>query len=93
MKRICVVVPWPAGLHLRPAAQLVAASRRFRSTIQLHCGDKIADVRSILSIVALCAAMGTGLIVDISGDDEQEASQQIEQVFGGDQGPPPSIRS
>ena len=43
-------------------------------------------MRSILSVVALCATMGTALVVEVSGDDEQEAAQQIEQVFASDAG-------
>jgi phosphotransferase system HPr (HPr) family protein len=81
VKRTCVVIPWPQGLHLRPATQLLQAARSFRSSIHLRCGDRIADARNILAVLTLCATMGTGLIVEISGDDEQAASQLIEQVF------------
>jgi phosphotransferase system HPr (HPr) family protein len=81
MKRFTVVVPWPGGLHLRPAMTLIQVAKRFRSTVQLRCGERIADLRSILSIIALCATMGTGLDVEAVGDDEQDAAQAIEQVF------------
>lgn len=43
-------------------------------------------MRSILSVVALCATMGTALVVEVSGDDEQTVTQQIEQVFASDAG-------
>lgn len=81
MKRTKVVVPWQGGLHLRPAMKLVQVARGFQSTIRLSCGEKIADLRSILSVIALCAAMGTGLDVEAVGEDEQDAAQAIEQVF------------
>ena len=81
MKLLHVVVPWAAGLHLRPAAQLVQVARGFRATIHLRCADKIADTRNILSLLALCATLGTPLTVEITGDDEQAAGQRIEQVF------------
>ena len=86
MKRANVVVPWSGGLHLRPAAKLVQIARGCRATIHLRCADRIADVRSILSVVALCATMGTALVVEVSGDDEQTVTQQIEQVFASDGG-------
>jgi len=60
---------------------LVRVARGFRSTIHLKCGEKIADLRSIMSIIALCATMGTGLDIEVTGDDEQDATQAIEQVF------------
>ena len=81
MKRSRVVVLWKQGLHLRPAAKLVEVARDFHSSIQLKCGGKIADLRSILSVMALCATMGTGLDVEAVGDDEQDAIQAIERVF------------
>lgn len=81
MKCSRVVVPWHGGLHLRPAAKLVQVARQFKSTVYLKCGGKIADLRSILSVIALCASMGTGLDIEAIGDDEQDAAQAIEQVF------------
>jgi phosphotransferase system HPr (HPr) family protein len=81
MKTLRIIVPWPQGLHLRPAARLVRVARRFRSTILLKCGDNIADVRSILSILALCATLGTALDLEAVGDDEQHAVEAVEHVF------------
>ena len=81
MKRAKVVVLWHGGLHLRPAAKLVEVAKQFQSTVYLKCGGKIADLRSILSVLALCATMGTGLDIEVIGDDEQDAAQAIEQVF------------
>ncbi len=81
MKRSKVVVSWREGLHLRPAATLVRLGRQFRSTIFLKCRGKVADLRSILSIISLCATMGTTLEIEASGDDEQDATRAVEQVF------------
>jgi len=81
MKRAKVVVLWHGGLHLRPAAKLVEVAKQFHSMVYLKCGGKIADLRSILSVLALCATMGTGLDIEAIGDDEQDAAQAIEQVF------------
>ncbi len=69
------------GLHLRTAASLVHLSRRFRSTIFLKCGEKVADLRSILSILSLCATMGTAIDIEATGDDEHDATRAVEQVF------------
>src|SRR5271170_6030715 len=81
MKRSKVVISWREGLHLRPAAHLVRLSKRFRSTILLKCSGKVADLRSILSILSLCATMGTALDIEATGDDEQDAARAVEQVF------------
>jgi phosphotransferase system HPr (HPr) family protein len=68
-------------LHLRPAVKLVQVAKRFQSTIHLRCGEKIADLRSFLSIMALCATMGTGLDVEAVGEDEQDAARAVAQFF------------
>jgi phosphotransferase system HPr (HPr) family protein len=81
MKRTTVIIPWREGLHLRPATRLVKLSQKFRSSIRLVCGAGIADTRSIFGIVALCAAMGTQMDLEASGDDEQEAIQAFEAEF------------
>ncbi|HVU24927.1 MAG TPA: HPr family phosphocarrier protein [Opitutus sp.] len=81
MKNSRVVVLWRNGLHLRQAAALVRAAEAFRSTIHLKCGGRVANLRSILSVVALCATMGMTIDVEVSGDDEQDATVAIEQVF------------
>lgn len=81
MKRSTVVVPWNDGLHLRPAARLVRVARQFRSTILMSCDEKIADVRSILSVIALCATMGTVISIEATGEDEQTAIEALEQAF------------
>lgn len=81
MKHSKITVLWTEGLHLRRAAQLVKVARKFRSTLHLKCGGKIADLRSIVSILALCATMGTALDLEAVGDDEQEAAQTVVQVF------------
>lgn len=81
MKKVRVVVPWQEGLHLRPAANLVRTAKNFRSKISLKCGGKMADLRSILSIISLCATMGTAIDVEAMGDDEHDATRAVEQVF------------
>lgn len=81
MKRSIVTVPWLEGLHLRQAVRLARLGQRFRSTISLRCRDRCADLRSILSILALCATMGATLEIEVNGDDEQEAAQSVEQLF------------
>lgn len=85
MKSSRVFVPWKAGLHLRPAAQLVRLAQSFRSTIFLKCGDKLADARSIMSILLLAASMGAAVDVEASGEDEATAATAIAQIFSAEE--------
>jgi phosphocarrier protein HPr len=79
-----VRVRWKEGLHLRPAAQLVKLAQTFRSTIILNCGGESANMRSILSVVALCASAGTPIEVVAEGDDEIDALAAVQNVFSFD---------
>jgi phosphotransferase system HPr (HPr) family protein len=68
-------------LHLGRAASLVRLSKQFHSEIILRCGSRVADLRSILSLLSLCATMGTTLDIETVGDDEHDAVRAVEQVF------------
>ena len=81
MKSLHVVVPWKSGLHLRPAARLVRLAQSFRSSICLKANGKMADARSIISIMLLCASLGTTLDVEATGTDEDTAIQAVESIF------------
>ncbi len=81
MKKTTVTVPWEQGLHARPASKLVLTAKRFRSSIHIKAKGSIADAKSIISILLLCATVGTLLEVEISGDDEHPAAIAIEQLF------------
>lgn len=81
MKRTTLVVPWNDGLKFRSAARIIRAAQSFRSSVVLRCGDRIASVRSILSIVTLCASLGSSVTIEASGEDETRAVEAISKVF------------
>lgn len=78
-----VTVPWAEGLHLRQAMRLVRAAQKFHSRMSARCGSRRADMRSVVSLLALCATLGTTLDIEVNGDDEQEAAQTVDQLFLG----------
>ncbi|HXF43427.1 MAG TPA: HPr family phosphocarrier protein [Pyrinomonadaceae bacterium] len=71
------------GLHARAAAQLVRLASRFRSSVKLihHERQAEANAKSILSVLALAAAVGTELEIIIDGEDEDEAWITINTLF------------
>ena len=73
----------PLGLHARAAAQLVRLAARFRSTITLKREDSgaFANAKSILSVLALAAPIGTTLLIEVEGDDEHDAREAIVTIF------------
>jgi phosphotransferase system HPr (HPr) family protein len=81
MKTTTVIVPWQEGIHLRRAGNLVRLAMQFRSSILCRLGERVADARSVLSILILCAGLGASLDIEISGPDEREAIQAVDAFF------------
>ena len=61
--------------------------RDFRSSILCRLEGKVADARSIISILILCAGLGATLEIEASGPDEREAIQAIDAFFSSNDDP------
>lgn len=72
-----VVVTASSGLHARPAAALATEARRFTSDLRLVKGGREANLRSVVSIMALEVAEGDMVTVEGRGDDAAEAVSAI----------------
>jgi phosphocarrier protein HPr len=81
MKTTTVIVPWKEGIHLRRAGSLARLATRFRSSIFCRLGEKVADCRSIMNVLILCASLGATLEIEASGPDEREAIQAVDAFF------------
>lgn len=62
-----------AGLHARPAALLATTARRFTSDLRLLKGDREANARSIVSLMALEVGSGETVRIAARGDDAAAA--------------------
>lgn len=71
------------GLHARPAAQLVQTISRFKSDVSITRDDLTVNAKSIMGVMMLAAEMGTVLRFKVTGDDEQEAIEAIENTLLG----------
>jgi phosphocarrier protein HPr len=81
MKSSEVVITWKNGLHARPASRVVRTARQFASDIRLRFNGNVANARSIMSLLLLCATMGASICVEVEGEDEDKAIQAVQQVF------------
>lgn len=61
------------GLHARPARLLVQTAAQFQSQIQLRCGDKTTNAKSIVGVLKLGAVMGDTLLLHAEGEDAEKA--------------------
>lgn len=72
-----VVITNKIGLHARPATLFVQSAARFHSRIQVRCGEKHANAKSIVGILKLGASQGTTLVIHAEGEDASEAVQAL----------------
>lgn len=74
---VSAIVPEGVGLHARPAALFVQQAAGFTSAIQLTCGDRTADGKSILGVLQLGATAGSTVLVRAEGDDAEQAATRL----------------
>lgn len=70
-----ITVQSETGLHARPASQLVALIRNFKSEIKIINAPKNieANAKSMINLLTLGAQKGVELQVQCEGPDEAEA--------------------
>jgi phosphotransferase system HPr (HPr) family protein len=66
-------LPPDVDLHARPAADFVRAAMGFDANIVVAHGEREADAKSLLSVLALGAKRGSTLRLRADGDDASTA--------------------
>jgi phosphotransferase system HPr (HPr) family protein len=64
-----VHLPDSVDLHARPAADFVRCAMRFDSSIRVAAGEREADAKSLLAVLALGAKGGSSLRLRADGGD------------------------
>jgi len=65
------------GLHARPSAAFVQVASQFKADIHVLYEDKLANGKSIISIMILAAEYGATIKLRIDGEDEEEAMEAL----------------
>jgi phosphotransferase system HPr (HPr) family protein len=76
-------LPPDVDLHARPAAHFVRTALGFRSRIIVGAGEREADAKSLLSVLALGAKAGTTLRMIADGDDGAVAVETLGRCVAG----------
>ena len=61
------------GLHARASAKLTQVASRFQSDVHIARNGRRVNAKSIMGVMMLAAAMGSKLVVETDGPDEDEA--------------------
>jgi phosphocarrier protein HPr len=78
-----VALPANMDLHARPAADFVRAAMAHSASITVAAGDREADAKSLLSVLALGAKAGTTLRLRADGDDGPLAVEALGRCVAG----------
>jgi phosphocarrier protein HPr len=66
-----------AGLHARPAAQLVKLASRFASEIEVGKDGLMVNAKSIMGVLMLAAEKGSHIHIRCQGDDADQALEAL----------------
>lgn len=69
------------GLHARAATRLVNCASEFDARITIRKGARSINGKSIMGVLTLAASPGTDLIVEASGEDEEQAIEALARLI------------
>jgi phosphocarrier protein len=69
------------GLHARPSALLVTTASKFQSEVHFTKNGLRVNGKSILGVMMLAAEMGSDLLIELDGPDEEQAMTEILAVI------------
>ena len=70
-----------AGLHARPAAEIVKLAAKYRSDITVVREDLEVNGKSIMGVMMLAAECGSTLQLKAEGPDASEALDALEKLI------------
>lgn len=70
-----------AGLHARPASVVVQEATKFSSNLSIEFDGKTANLKSIMSVMALVVKANQEITIIAEGEDEKNALVSIEKVM------------
>lgn len=70
-----------AGLHARPAGQLVKEAKKYSSRITVCANGKECDATRLMVLMAMCIKCDTVVKITVDGDDEENCAAELEKFF------------
>ena len=65
------------GLHARASAKLTQVAGRFQANVWVGRNGRRVNAKSIMGVMMLAAAMGSKVMVETDGPDEQQAMDAV----------------
>lgn len=80
MQQLDIIIKNPTGLHARPAKEFVNIAKGFKSNIRVYHGEKMANAKSLISLLTLGVRSGNQIKIEVEGEDEDQALQVLESA-------------
>ena len=77
-----ILVPNATGIHARPAAVLATMAKRFDSNVQLECGGRIVNAKSLTALMKLNVKQNDKVVLIATGPDAKAALAELEVAIG-----------
>ena len=71
----------PAGIHARPAGQLVKLANGFKSACKVEGNGKKGDLKRIFTVMGMGIKAGMQIQATIEGEDEKAAAEALEKFL------------
>jgi phosphocarrier protein HPr len=69
------------GIHARPAAEIVKAAAKFKSSITIIRDDLEVNAKSIMGVMMLAAEFGATITLRATGEDAEAALDALSAVI------------
>ena len=80
--RRSVIVNDPMGLHMRPLTAFAQRALQYQCDVTVAKEDHRVNGKSPLELMLLAAPQGTELVLELSGDDAEEAADVLAELLG-----------
>jgi phosphocarrier protein HPr len=77
MIKTTVTISNKLGLHARASAKLTKLAGSFKCEIHLSRGGRRINAKSIMGVMMLAAGLGSEVVIEAEGVDEQPAAEAL----------------
>ncbi len=77
MTRTTTTISNKLGLHARASAKLTKLAGSFPCDVWISRGDRRVNAKSIMGVMMLAAGVGTDVMIETTGEREQEAMDAL----------------
>ncbi len=76
-----IIIKNSQGLHARPAAMFVQVASKYNSHVTIQKGGEKVNGKSIMGILTLGAQQNIKIILEVEGEDADEAMAELEAIL------------